>query len=296
MPSVALATCAALPDGWEDDRRPAGELRRLGVEVTFEVWDDAEVDWGRFDRVVLRSTWDYTRDRDAFVDWTRSLDRRLDNPPGLVAWNSDKCYLADLQAAGVATVPTSFVAPSDPAPQLGGEIVVKPAISAGARDTGRFSPATHADAHRLLDRLRAQDRVAMVQPYMNSVDERGETAIVFIDGSESHVLRKSVVLDPDQEAPLSDHELRAAAAMFREELVGAGDATEAERELATAVLEQLRERFGGVPLYARVDMLADAGGAPVLLELEAVEPSLYFEQAPGSAKRFAQAVMRRLSA
>ncbi len=293
---VAFATCAALPEGWEDDRRPAAELRRLGVEVRFEVWDDPEVDWARFDRVVLRSTWDYTRDRDAFVEWARSQGRRLDNPPGLVAWNSDKRYLADLQAAGVATVPTSFVAPSDPAPQLGGEIVVKPAISAGARDTGRFSPAAHADAQRLLDRLRAQNRVAMVQPYMTSVDERGETAIVFIDGSESHVLRKSVVLDPDEEAPLAEHELRSAAAMFREELVGTGDANEAERELAAAVLERLRERFGEAPLYARVDMLADAGGAPVLLELEAVEPSLYFERAPGSAERFAQAVLRRLSA
>jgi hypothetical protein len=291
---VAFATCTALPEGWEDDHRAADELRRLGVEVRFETWDDPGVDWRAFDRVVLRSTWDYTRDRDGFVAWARSLDGHLDNPPDVVAWNSDKSYLADLQADGVPTVPTVFVAPSDPAPRLSGEVVVKPAVSAGARDTGRFSTATHDEAEALLERLRAQGRVAMVQPYLGSVDERGETAIVFIDGVESHVLRKSVVLDPDEEAPLAEHELRAAAAMFREELVGTGEASEAERGLAAATLQRLCERFGGAPLYARVDMLADPEGAPLLLELEAVEPSLYFELAPGSAQRFATALLLRL--
>ena len=50
-------------------------------------------------------------------------------------------------------------------------------------------------------------------------------------------------------------------------------------------------RFGEAPLYARVDMLTDAEGAPVLLELEATEPALYLNTAPGAAARLAEAIM-----
>jgi hypothetical protein len=296
MPAqVAMATCAALPDGWSDDRLPAAALRERGAEVRIGVWDDPDFDWASFDSVLIRSTWDYTLDRDRFLAWAWSLQGRLDNPPAIVEWNSDKHYLADLAAAGIATVPTVYVKPGEAGPELAGEVVVKPAVSAGARDTGRFSPAAHGQARKLIGRLQSEGRTAMVQPYLPSVEGDGETAIVFIAGTESHALRKDVVLGPDEEAPLADHELRAAEAMFREELVVAATAGDAERELAAAVVETLRSRFGAPPLYARVDMLSAAGGEPVLLELEAVEPSLYFEQAPGSADRFADSVLQRLA-
>ena len=290
-----MATCAALPDGWPDDRLLAAALRKRGAEVRFGVWDDPGFDWSGFESVLIRSTWDYTLDRDRFLAWAWSLEGRLDNPPAIVEWNSDKHYLADLAAAGIAAVPTVYVKPGEAGPELAGEVVVKPAVSAGARDTGRFSPAAHGQARKLIGRLQSEGRTAMVQPYLSSVEGDGETAIVFIAGTESHALRKDVVLGPDEEAPLADHELRAAEAMFREELVVAATAGDAERELAAAVLETLGSRFGAPPLYARVDMLFAAGGEPVLLELEAVEPSLYFEQAPGSAERFADSVLQRLA-
>ncbi|MGH2980760.1 MAG: hypothetical protein ACRDKV_01775 [Solirubrobacterales bacterium] len=62
---IALATCAALPDGWEDDRLLSAELRSRGAEAEFAVWDDPDVAWPAFDRAVIRSTWDYTRRRSA---------------------------------------------------------------------------------------------------------------------------------------------------------------------------------------------------------------------------------------
>jgi hypothetical protein len=292
---IAIATCAPLPDGWPDDKLLAAALRDRGAEVRFGVWDDPAFDWSGFESVLIRSTWDYTLDRERFLGWAWSLEGRLQNPPEIVEWNSDKHYLSDLAAAGIATVPTVYVKPGEAGPDLVGEVVVKPTVSAGARDTGRFSPPAHGQARGLLERLHSEGRSAMVQPYLASVEGEGETAIVFIAGSESHALRKDVVLGPDEEAPLADHELRAAEAMFREELVMASSAGEAERGLAAAVLETLRKRFGAAPLYARVDMLTAAEGEPVLLELEAVEPSLYFEQAPGSAERFADAVLQRLA-
>jgi hypothetical protein len=289
---VALATCAALPDGHEDDRLLLAPLRAAGAEAGFEAWDDGAVDWNRFDRVVVRSTWDYTSRREEFVEWADRVGERLRNRPEVIRWNSDKAYLAELEGDGVSVVPTRFVRPGDPLPELAGEVVVKPAISAGARDTGRFGPGAHARARELLARLQGGGRTAMVQPYLEQVDAAGETAIVHVAGRPSHVLRKQAVLRPDEEAPVREEDgLGAALAMWDDELVGAGEAGEDERELAAAVIAALERRFGEAPLYARVDMLRGEGGIPHLVELEAVEPSLYLATAPGTAERLAAAIL-----
>ena len=289
---IALATCAALPVGHEDDRLLLEPLRDLGAEVSFEGWDDPAVDWRGFDRVVIRSTWDYTGRRDAFLAWAERVGAALRNPAALVRWNSDKEYLAELEAEGIAVVPTTFVAPGERPPELAGEVVVKPSVSAGGRDTGRFGPGAHGQALGLLDRLQRAGRTAMVQPYLGDVDEAGETAIVFVRGRPSHVLRKGAVLRPDEEAPVRDEDgIGAAIVMWEEELVGPGEAYDAEHALAADVVASLERRFGESPLYARVDMLRGPGGAPHLIELEAVEPSLYLATAPGAAERFAAAIL-----
>jgi hypothetical protein len=210
----------------------------------------------------------------------------------VLRWNSDKRYLAELGAAGVPVVPTTLVEPGDAPPELGArEFVVKPTVSAGARDTGRFAPAAHDGARALIERLTAAGRTAMVQPYLPAVEARGETAIVMIAGAESHVLRKRAVLGPDAEAPLGDDELGSAAAMHDPDLVRPGDASAAERELAATVIDHVAHRFGEPPLYARVDMLAGDDGRPVLLELEAIEPALYLSTVPGAAARLAEAIV-----
>lgn len=295
MPSVALATFAELPDRWAgDDLAVRGLLTRRGIEAELVAWDDRAVDWDRFDLVVIRSTWNYARHRDDFVAWARRLGARLRNAPELIAWNSDKTYLDELTEAGIATVPTSFVAPGDALPELDGEVAVKPNVSAGARDTGRFSPASHDAARRLVERIVASGRTALVQPYLRSVDKRGETAIVHLRGEESHVLRKRAVLRPDEVAPVAEDAVGAATVMYGDELVGPGTAESEERELARRVLGHIAERFGGPPLIARVDMVRDESGAPVLMELEAVEPNLYLHLADGLVERFAAAVAAEL--
>lgn len=283
---VVFATCAALPAGFEDDQ-PAAELLGAG----FAVWDDPSVDWGSFEKVVIRSTWDYTPKRAEFIAWAHRVGSRLSNPPALIEWNSDKRYLADLAASGVPTVPTVFVGPGDPVPALEGEVVVKPTVSAGARDTGRFSPALHGAAADLIAAITASGRTAMVQPYLAGVDALGETALVFLGGELSHVLHKKPVLRPDEVAPLEDESdpYSAAAAMHDPDLVTPGTASADQRELAAAVVAGLGERFG-TPLYARVDLVPGPSGSPVVIEVEAVEPCLYLASAPGAAERLAAAV------
>ena len=288
---IAIATCSLLPEGHDYDRPLLPALEQAGADVTIGVWDDPAVSWHDYDRVVVRWPWDYTHKRDAFVEWAESVGDRLHNRPALLRWNSEKSYLADLQAAGLPVVDTTLVHPGDPVPELQGEVVVKPTVSAGARDTGRFGPSVHHEARALIERLTGAGRTAMVQPYLPAVEARGETAIVMFAGRESHVLRKGAVLSPDEEAPLADHELGSAAVMFDPELVVPGEANEAERALAARVIAYVAERFGETPLYARVDMLTDAGGAPVLLELEAIEPALYLASTPGAAERLAEAIL-----
>jgi hypothetical protein len=280
---IAFATCPALPDGWADDHEAA---RLAGAE--YAVWDDPEVDWEAYDWVVLRSVWDYSIRIEEFLAWCAAVGaERLRNTPEMVAFDSDKRYLGEL---GVPIAPTTFVGPGDPLPSLDGEVVVKPNVSAGARSTGRFAPARHAEALALIGRIRESGRTAIVQSYLADVDRNGETALVFIAGELSHVLHKKPVLRTEGEAPLSDGPLQAAAVMLDDDLVVAGQADEAQRAFAAEVMAAVTDRFA-VPLYARVDIAADADGLPVLMELEAIEPNLYLATAPGAAERFARAVL-----
>ena len=135
---VAIATFADVPPQFADDQRLAAALGALGVEVDRVPWDDAGADWAAYDVVVIRSTWDYVPRRDEFVAWAESVGSSLHNSADVVRWNSDKRYLGELATAGIPAVATTYVGPGDDVPALDGEVVVKPAISAGARDTGRF--------------------------------------------------------------------------------------------------------------------------------------------------------------
>src|SRR5689334_22154500 len=138
MSLVALVTCAALPELDPDDQLLLAPLAADGVAVEPAVWDDPAVAWDRFDLAVLRSPWDYTGRRDEFVAWAASVPR-LANPAAVVAWNTDKRYLAELAGTGVPTVPTEWLAPDDPVNlPTAGEWVIKPAVGAGSLDAGRY--------------------------------------------------------------------------------------------------------------------------------------------------------------
>ena len=276
-PRVALVTCAGFPTLWEDDRLLLGPLADRGIDATPAVWDDAAVDWASYDLAVVRSTWDYTWRRDAFLDWAASVPALL-NPAEVLAWNTDKRYLAQLAEAGVPVVPTTFVGPDEEYVPPSYEHVVKPTISAGSRDTARFAAGEDSRGHA--ERLLAAGRTVMVQPYQVAVDEAGETAVICFAGVHSHAARKGPVLVPEVTDP---HEVSITAAT----------ATPAQRALAAAALEVVP--WDEPLLYARVDLVPGADGAPVVMELEITEPSLFLGTAAGSADRLAAAIAAHLS-
>jgi len=288
-PTVALATCAELPDLDPDDRLLLAPLAQIGVDVAVVVWDDPGVDWAAFDLVVLRNTWDYARRRDEFVAWTRTVPA-LANPAEVVAWNTDKRYLRELADAGIPVVPTTWLEPGEAwLPPTDGEWVIKPAVSAGSVDTGRYdcgSPDQGALAAAHVARLQTAGRLVMVQPYVSSVDTYGETALLYLGGAYSHAIRKGPMLrGPDG----------GEAGLFVEEQITARAPTEAERALAEATLGALPFPADTL-LYARVDLLDSGAGSsgPVVIEVELTEPSLFVGTAPGASERFAAALVRRL--
>ncbi len=287
---VAFVTCTDIPELEADDRLALAPLEALDIAVEPAVWD-ADVDWSRFDLAVLRSPWDYSPRRDAFVAWAESVPR-LANDAATVTWNTDKRYLDDLAHAGVPVVPTTWITAGESwvLPVAGpdaAEFVIKPAVSAGSRDTGRYDMADpahreHATAHvtRLLDAGRA----VMIQPYLTAVDTFGETALIFFDGVYSHAIRKGPMLDgPDF----------GTAGLFKPEAITAREPSPAEHAVASQVLLSMPD-FVGRPLYARVDLIPGPDGDPLLVELELTEPSLFFEHAAAAPARFAAAVAGRL--
>ena len=109
-PKVAFATCRELPHLDADTRRLIAPLAAHGILATPAVWDDPDLDWARFDLVVVRSCWDYARRRREFLEWAGRVPR-LANPAPVLAWNTDKRYLSDLAARGIPGVPTEWLRP-----------------------------------------------------------------------------------------------------------------------------------------------------------------------------------------
>lgn len=287
MTRIALATCAALPDLDPDEQLLLEPLRALGVDAQPAVWDDATIDWAAFDLVVIRSTWDYTERRDAFITWARSVPR-LANPAEIVEWNTDKHYLAELATAGVPIVPTTWLSAEPITLPASGTHVVKPAIGAGSVDAARYSmhdehEARHAHEH--VERLLSAGQTVLVQPYLDLIEERGEAALIYFGGVFSHAVTKGAMLAADR---------ALVEGLYKEETITPRMPSAAELEIARAALaaapisvEQLA--------YARVDLVPAADGSPLVIELELTEPSLFLSQAPGSAERLARHLAVRAS-
>lgn len=288
---IALATCQNLPS-WEIDDRPLhAALRGRGVDLEIVAWDDPAAAWASFDAALIRTTWDYTERRDDFVAWAARVAActRLFNPAEVVAWNTHKSYLRELEGAGARLAPTIWIdrgASIDVAAAMRergwSRGFLKPQVGATARETLRFvaddDGLTRAQAH--LDRLLvAEDMI--LQPYLARVEVEGEVSHVFLGGRFSHAVQKIPVAGDyrvQDDWGASDRPASADAAWIQ----------------ASAAIVDAAARGGEPLLYARADYLRDDDGDWVLGELEVVEPSLFFRHAPGAADHLADALLARI--
>ena len=297
-PHIALVTSAGHPD-LDDESQPLAEaLASQGASPQIVHWDNPQVDWSQFDLAVVLAAWDHTDRLDEFLAWTKQVPR-LVNPPNVLRWNIDKHYLQPLAEHGLPVIETTWLEPNRewqkrdlhnrfPARE---EFVIKPAISAGTMDTGRYT-STDADSRRYAiehaKRLLDDGRSVMVQRYIPEIDSNGEISLIFLHGTFSHAVRKDPMLTPD-DLDLAD--------TYQPVQLSPHVAAAAEIDAGQQVLAFARARIPGRNtnsrplLYARVDIVTRDNGQWLLMELELIDANLYTRQAPGSVERFAQAVL-----
>ena len=281
---VAYVSCMELPEPDIDERPLVEGLIAAGHEAVVAAWDDPDVDWAGFDVAVVRATWNYIDDVEAFAAWIDRVDglTRLLNPASTMKWNLHKGYLRELRAGGVPIVPTAFFecGASENMFFLCGSrgwerIVVKPTVGAGSFGTRSFdlnADEGHA-AQLYFDEMVAQ-RDMMVQVFMESVNTVGETALIVIDGELTHAIEKKPRFD-DQDAQVLLRET------ISDEMHG--------------MVDRVLDAAGKDSLYARVDVMPAADGSLVLSELEMLEPSLFFPYCADAVGVMVRGVERWLS-
>ena len=298
---VAYLSMSDLTGFYAYDHLSFPALAALGWEGSQVAWDQPNTDWGQYAAVVIRSTWDYQRRAEEFLQVLAAIERSgtvLLNSLAIVRWNIDKQYLRDLERRRVPIVPTEWMPKLDAGEVLlplferwqTEELVVKPTVGANADDTfrlrcdsfrrrndalvlGQASGATWAEAERIF-----RSRPLMVQPFLQSIVDEGEYSLFYFDGKFSHaVLKQPAVGDFRVQ---EEHGGQIAATQPSPELLQAG-----QRAMA-ALPEQV--------LYGRVDLVRIPGGQWGVIEIELIEPSLYFPYDPSSIERFAVALDRRL--
>ncbi len=289
-----MRNCAFLtmtdPGGYFIDDELAYEpLRALGWHVEAVPWGRPGVAWQEYDLVVIRSTWDYQQDVDAFLAVLAEIERRdvrLENRLPLVRWNVHKTYLRDLAGRGISTVPTVW------RDRLGAgdlervfdevacqEAVVKPVVGANAEGAFRLDGRALRERAGEVEAYYA-NRGLMAQPFARAVLDEGEYSLFYFNGEHSHTVLKTP--KPDDFRVQEEH-----GGVIR--AITAGGAL---RDAGLAVLEALSES----PLYMRADFVrSNEGEAYWLMELELVEPSLYLRMDPQAPARFARAIEERSS-
>ncbi len=263
--------------------RIVAALEGRGVPAKAVAWY-ADESWDHFGGAVLRSPWDLYWHRDAFLSWLERIGGRMPvaNPVPVVRWAFDKRYLLTLAAAGVPTVPTSVFEDGAHLPE--GQFVVKPALSGGGKDAGVFSSGQHAEAFAHAEGIRSRGGIPLAQPYLHDVDVVGERGLIYLNGQFSHAIAKTALLS----RPDADVNVRVAGDVdaVHPNLTAHGP-TDDERRVAEAALAALPT----VPVFARIDLIA-VRGQPTVLEVEAVDPDLFFALDDGAFDRYIDALVQ----
>jgi len=311
---VALVTCEDTKGLTPEGRRLVPELAARGIAAEPVVWNDKSVDWSVYDLSVVRSTWDYSRHRDEFVKWAKSVPR-LANNAKVIEWNTDRRYLRQLLAMGVPVIDTIWL---DPASHLSkraihsrmpafGDFVVKPVVGANADDVARYQPISATSRASAIDhvlRLLDSGRWVMIQPYVTSIDTQGEICLTFINDEFQHAVRRKALLG-------GSHRKTVGLSLYSNETMTPVEATDWQLEVAKQAIAAAHESIGEQTpfLYARVDLVNGEPAAsakdlrlvtkegPLVIELELTDPSLELRHSGDNPTlaNFAKAIADRIN-
>jgi glutathione synthase/RimK-type ligase-like ATP-grasp enzyme len=284
---VAFTAPPFFPELHDDWPLARAALAEIGIDAVPVVWSDPSADWPSFDLIVANGVWDNIHHVDEFLAWVAAREQDgtpTVNSPATLRWNLDKRYLRELEAMGVPIVPTSWVEPDAGSATAevdialpDGEVVIKPSISGGGHRTARYRPDEHEDARAHARELVAAGRAVMIQPYQASVDEVGELGLVFLGGEFSHAIQKDPMIRRGA-GPL-EH-------LIDNQVVRAATASGGHIELGQRAVAAAEARLGP-STYARVDVVEGPDGGLAILELELLDPVLFFPEHPPAAVTFA---------
>lgn len=287
MKSCAFLSMDSLEEFECYDRLLFEPLANRGWTVEEVSWRNKQINWGQFEAVIIRSPWDYQQDPTAFISTLQKIDQssaQLENKLDLVKWNLDKTYLRDLQNQQIEIVPTLWETAFDKEeyPYFfdkfeTDEIIIKPTVSANADDTFRIKQDQREGYIPELSKI-FSNRPFLVQPFMNSIITEGEFSLFFFGDTYSHSILKTP---------------KRTDFRVQEEHGGKLKKIEPEQDLLKSAREILSTLHPD-PLYARIDYVRTPANTFALMELELIEPSLYFNMDSKSAERFAKVFDRRM--
>ncbi|MBX2953615.1 MAG: hypothetical protein KF870_13985 [Leadbetterella sp.] len=262
-------------------------LTGKGINLHREVWNDPAVTWTTYDAVILKSPWDYHENHTAFLEWMDALNRqgiRAFNSAEVVRWNSDKHYLKDIHDSGLPAIPTRYLEKNTAVDVKQNyfqelhtaRLVIKPCISAGAKNTVLVTPEEFPELVPLINTW-LKEEAYMVQPFVEEI-LTGEWSLLFFGGKYSHSLLKT---PKDQDFRVQHY------------LGGKVSYQEADENLVAQAAEFVA-RFAADTLYARADGVV-IGGVFHLMELELIEPYLFLDNDPKRLENYYQALKRKTS-
>lgn len=254
-------------------------FKNNGINPSVVIWD--EVDWTQYKNILIRSPWDYSSKSELFknkINEAHAVGVNIIHSPEILYWNMDKSYLNEL-AAKINVVRTICVDQFDCGDtanyfnELGNTLVFKPKVGAGGRNTFKVNINDDKKNLKILD-----ETSVLVQPFIPAIVEEGEYSFIYFDGQFSHSVLKN-----------------AKAGEFRVQDNHGGTVKKyhpTNDELV--IIQQMLEAIPFATIYARVDVVRHEGSFS-LMEMEIIEPELFFRFSDGGMKRFAHALYSKLS-
>ena len=276
---LTLATCRDLPNLIEEEQGLVDALKARGADITIADWQGDFAPFENADKVLIRTIWNYVEHPREFAAWLEKLEAAnvsVSNPASLLKWNMDKHYLLDLAAKG-APLPPTFASEPEVGAVLAAcaekglsDIVIKPVISAGSKGLSHVQEVNETSIGRALAKVSGK---VLVQPFLPEITTIGETSLIFYGGEFSHAVLKTP----------KEGEIRC------QDDFGGSVASQKVSDAVVAQARRILDYLPEAPLYARVDVILRPEGM-VLMEVEAIEPELFFRMKEGSAERLAELV------
>jgi len=266
-------------NSWDEDRLVLEALEAQGFKVTRKSWADPDFDWSSTSAAIFRTTWDYFNRFAEWKIWLQQVSAQttLVNSYEMILWNMDKHYLGELAKKGVRIPETRYVNRGEitslsalHAATGWKETILKPCVAGSARHTYRLN-LDNLDQHETTFQQLISKEDMMLQPFQKNILTHGEISVMIIGGKFTHAVIK-----------------KAKTGDFRvQDNFGGTVALHEPSEKEIEFAEKAVTTISPLPAYARVDIIRDNEDELALIEIELIEPELWFRLCPEAATALA---------